>query len=91
MVVAEKIRRAAEDLVVEGENIRFTASFGVFSAIPFGSLSCEDFNKRADDGLYAAKKKREEQGLRRASRVADPGRLILPLPGHGRIRPFDAA
>ena len=56
MVVAEKIRRAAEDLVVEGENIRFTASFGVFSAIPFGSLSCEDFIKRADDGLYAAKK-----------------------------------
>ena len=56
MVVAEKIRKAAEELVVEGENIRFTSSFGVFSAVPFGSLSCEDFIKRADEGLYTAKK-----------------------------------
>ena len=57
IALAEELRRAIDRLRVEfdGKPLRFTASFGVVSAIPEGSLSLEDLVAAADHALYAAK------------------------------------
>jgi diguanylate cyclase len=55
-VIAERLRRAIETLVVhwEKETIAITASFGV--AVAMGTLSSRDFFVQADAALYAAKR-----------------------------------
>ena len=55
-VVAERIRRAIERLVMqwEGQSITITASIGV--AVALGSLPTRDLFVQADAALYAAKK-----------------------------------
>ncbi len=57
IALAEELRKATDRLRVEfdGKPLRFTASFGVVSAMPHGSLSLEDMVGAADHALYAAK------------------------------------
>ncbi len=57
LMLAEELRKAIDRLRVEfdGKPLRFTASFGVVSAIPQGSLGLEDLVAAADHALYAAK------------------------------------
>lgn len=57
LALAEELRKAIDRLRVEfdGKPLRFTASFGVVSAIPEGSLGLEDLVAAADHALYAAK------------------------------------
>ncbi|MES2583214.1 MAG: 7TM diverse intracellular signaling domain-containing protein [Pseudomonadota bacterium] len=57
IALAEELRRATDRLRVEfdGKPLRFTASFGVVSAVPNASLSLEDLVAAADRALYAAK------------------------------------
>lgn len=57
LTLAEELRKATDRLRVEfdGKPLRFTASFGVVSAVPHASLSPEDLVAAADRALYAAK------------------------------------
>lgn len=57
IALAEELRRATDRLRVEfdGKPLRFTASFGVVSAMPHATLSLEDLVAAADRALYAAK------------------------------------
>lgn len=57
LTLAEELRKATDRLRVEfdGKPLRFTASFGVVSAIPHTSLALEDLMAAADRALYTAK------------------------------------
>jgi diguanylate cyclase (GGDEF)-like protein len=57
ITLAEELRKATDRLRVEfdGKPLRFTASFGVVSAIPHTALNLEDLVAAADRALYAAK------------------------------------
>ncbi|MES2952007.1 MAG: diguanylate cyclase [Pseudomonadota bacterium] len=58
IALAEELRMATDRLRVEfdGKPLRFTASFGLVSAIPLASLSLEEFLAAADGALYDAKR-----------------------------------
>lgn len=58
IAVAERIRRAVEEAVVEysGKNLAVTVSIGVSYANPDNPVSSGDLIKRADAALYQAKK-----------------------------------
>jgi diguanylate cyclase (GGDEF)-like protein len=57
IAVAEELRKATDRLRVEfeGKPLRFTASFGVVSAVPQAALALEDLVAAADRALYCAK------------------------------------
>ena len=57
VTLAEELRKATDRLRADsdGRTHRFTASFGVVSAIPHATLSLEDLVAAADRALYAAK------------------------------------
>lgn len=57
LAVAEELRKATDRLRVQfdGKPLRFTASFGVASAVPQAPLSVENLVAAADRALYAAK------------------------------------
>lgn len=57
IALAQEFRLAIEAMQIdfEGHAIRFTASFGVVSAIPNASLRPQDFLASADKALYQAK------------------------------------
>lgn len=58
LMLAEELRKATDRLRVEfeGKPLRFTASFGVVSAVPHAGLSLEDLVSAADRALYDAKR-----------------------------------
>jgi len=58
IALAEELRMATDRLRVEfdGKPLRFTASFGLVSAMPQASLSLEEFLAAADGALYDAKR-----------------------------------
>jgi len=55
--LAEELRASIQSLVVTFDNqtIRFTASFGVVSAVPLADSQVLDYVSAADRALYAAK------------------------------------
>lgn len=57
IALADEFRLAIDRLRVEhdGHTLRFTASFGLVSAVPLAPLGLEDFVSAADSALYAAK------------------------------------
>lgn len=56
-VVAENVRKAIEMILVdtEKEMVSFTASVGVYSAVPTERDEMQEFIKKADENLYKAK------------------------------------
>jgi diguanylate cyclase (GGDEF)-like protein len=77
LAVAEKIRCAVARCRVEAETgpLRFTASFGV-AALEGGDIDVDQFLKRADTALYAAKEAgRNNCQIWQTVEQADPGLL----------------
>lgn len=79
VALAEDLRSAIEDsrTAFEDTTIRFTASFGLVSAIPRAPLTLHDFLSGADRALYEAK--REGRNCVRAA--------TLPPPTEGGVGP----